>query len=218
MTSSSSRAPRPQRLFRKNDAAAETTPWSDKPAELGIAPDGGAGNPADPRLPWTSTTQVDLDLFDVVRDVVGPLSYGFSYYKIMPQIARPGADDPARPDQRGRAADGARAAREHPPRRELQRRELLPGRQGERRPRRSRRPSTTSARDAIVHAIKDRLGGAGRRRRAGGRGVRRRRQRPHRPGGRARQLHGLHHDQQRRARDRDRLPGQGRHDGHQRPR
>ena len=25
-----------QRLFRKNDAAAETTPWSDAPAEIGI--------------------------------------------------------------------------------------------------------------------------------------------------------------------------------------
>ena len=43
-----------QRLFRKNDAAAETTPWSDAPAEIGVAPDGGAGNPADPRLPWHS--------------------------------------------------------------------------------------------------------------------------------------------------------------------
>jgi predicted extracellular nuclease len=74
-----------QRLFRKNDAAAETTPWSDKPAEIGIAPDAGAGNPADPRLTWHSTTQVDLDLFDVVHEVVGPLSYGFSFYKIMPQ-------------------------------------------------------------------------------------------------------------------------------------
>jgi predicted extracellular nuclease len=74
-----------QRLFRKNDAAAETTPWSDKPAEIGIAPDAGAGNPADPRLTWHSSTQVDLDLFDVVRDVVGPLSFGFSFYKVMPQ-------------------------------------------------------------------------------------------------------------------------------------
>ncbi len=78
-----------QRLFRKNEAAAETTPWSDKPAELGIAPDAGAGNPADPRLPWRSTTQVDLDLFDVVRDVVGPLSFGFSFYKVMPQSTDP---------------------------------------------------------------------------------------------------------------------------------
>ena len=75
------------RLFRKNDAAAESTPWSDAPAELGISPDGGAGNPADPRLPWRSATQVDLDLFDVVRGVTGPLSYSFSYFKIVPQLA-----------------------------------------------------------------------------------------------------------------------------------
>jgi predicted extracellular nuclease len=78
-----------QRLFRKNDPAAKDTPWHDRPAELGIAPDGGAGNPADPRLAWTSTTQVDLDLFDIARNVVGPFSYSFSYYKIMPQIGGP---------------------------------------------------------------------------------------------------------------------------------
>ncbi|MDA0181780.1 lamin tail domain-containing protein [Solirubrobacter phytolaccae] len=74
------------RLFRKNDAAAETTPWSDAPAELGISPDGGAGNPADPRLPWRSLTQVDLDLFDVVKSVTGPLSYSYSFFKIVPQL------------------------------------------------------------------------------------------------------------------------------------
>lgn len=74
------------RLFRKNDAAAVSTPWSDAPAELGISPDGGAGNPLDPRLPWRSATQVDLDLFDVVRNVTGPLSYSFSYFKIQPQL------------------------------------------------------------------------------------------------------------------------------------
>lgn len=77
------------RLFRKNDPLAQNTSWHDAPAELGIAPDGGAGNPADPRLPWRSSTQVDLDLFDIARNVVGPLSYGFSYYKIMPQIGGP---------------------------------------------------------------------------------------------------------------------------------
>ena len=54
---------------------------------------GGAGNPADPRLPWRSTTQVDLDLFDVVKAVTGPLSYSFSYFKIMPQLV--GAAAPA---------------------------------------------------------------------------------------------------------------------------
>ncbi|MBE2316271.1 lamin tail domain-containing protein [Solirubrobacter sp. CPCC 204708] len=81
------------RLFRKNDAAAISTPWHDAPAELGISPDGGAGNPADPRLPWRSTTQVDLDLFDVVRNVTGPLSYSYSYFKIVPQLT--GAPAPA---------------------------------------------------------------------------------------------------------------------------
>ena len=149
-----------QRLFRKNDPLANDTPWHDAPAELGIAPDGGAGNPADPRLPWKSATQVDLDLFDIARNVVGPLSFGFSYYKIMPQLTgAPGPDDRARPDQRRRAADRARAAGQHAARGELQRRELLPGREGERRPRghggrvqrahgrdRARRSRTASAR------------------------------------------------------------------------
>src|SRR3954454_2577966 len=78
-----------ERLFRKNTVAADETPWYDKPAEIGIAPDGGAGNPADPRLPWKSTTQVNLDLFDIARNVVGPLSYTFSYYEIMPQLGGP---------------------------------------------------------------------------------------------------------------------------------
>ncbi len=74
------------RLFRKNDAAADSSPWSDAPEELGIAPDGGAGNPADPRRSWRSATQVDLDLFDVVKGVTGPLSFSFSYFKIVPQL------------------------------------------------------------------------------------------------------------------------------------
>ena len=80
------------RLFRKNDLAAITTPWSDARAELGISGEAGAKNPADPRVPWHSSTQVDLDLFDVVREVVGPLTFSFSYYKIMPQ---PGGPAPA---------------------------------------------------------------------------------------------------------------------------
>ncbi len=78
-----------RRLFRKDDQAAIDTPWSDAPAELGISPDGGAHNPADPRLEWFSDTQVNLDLFDVVRNVTGPLTYSFSYYKIMPQLTGP---------------------------------------------------------------------------------------------------------------------------------
>ena len=38
-----------------------------------------------------------------------------------------------------------------------------------------------------------------------------------RPGAALGNYTGVHHDQQRRPRHRDRLPGQGRHDGHQRP-
>jgi predicted extracellular nuclease len=74
-----------RRLFRANDNAAITTPWSDAPAELGISGEGGGNNPADPRMTWFSRTQVNLDLFDVVKDVVGPLTFSFSFYKIMPQ-------------------------------------------------------------------------------------------------------------------------------------
>jgi predicted extracellular nuclease len=77
------------RLFRKNDAAADTTPWSDAPDEIGIAPDGGAHNPADPRQPWRSDTEVDLDLFDGAQNVVGPLTYTFSFYEVMPQLNGP---------------------------------------------------------------------------------------------------------------------------------
>ena len=40
-------------------------------------------------MTWSSATQVDLDLFDVVRNVVGPLTFSFSYYKIMPQLRGP---------------------------------------------------------------------------------------------------------------------------------
>ncbi len=86
-----------QRLFRKNDTAAETTPWSDAPAEIGVSPDGGAGNPADPRLPWRSQTQIDLDLFDITRNVVGPLTFSFSFYKVMPQLPVPGINDGEQP-------------------------------------------------------------------------------------------------------------------------
>ncbi len=82
-----------QRLFRQNVATADDEPWLDAPAEMGAAPDGGAGNPADPRLPWFSQTQIDLDLFDHAHNVVGPLTYTFSYYEIMPQLPVAGEND-----------------------------------------------------------------------------------------------------------------------------
>jgi endonuclease/exonuclease/phosphatase family metal-dependent hydrolase len=78
-----------QRLFRKNSPAAITTPWSDAPDEIGVAADGGAHNPADPRLPWRSSTELDMDLFDVARNVVGPLTYAYSFYEVMPQVSGP---------------------------------------------------------------------------------------------------------------------------------
>ncbi len=77
------------RLFRKNNQAAIDTPWSDAPAELAISGEGGAGDPQDPRLDWFSSTQVDADLFDIVRNVTGPLTYSFSFYEIMPQVGQP---------------------------------------------------------------------------------------------------------------------------------
>ena len=101
---------------------------------------------------------------------------------------RPRPEHRARPDQRRRAADGAGAAGQHPARGELQRRELLPGREGERRPRdHAGRVQRAHGRDREGDQGPPRRAGRGRR--PGGRGVRRRRQRPHRPGGGARQLH-----------------------------
>ena len=42
---------------------------------------------------------------------MGPLTFSFSYYKIMPQPGGPAPDDRARPDQRRRAAHGPAGAR-----------------------------------------------------------------------------------------------------------
>ena len=86
-----------QRLFRQNVATADSKPWLDQPQEIGIAPDGGAGNPADPRLEWFSKTEVDLDLFDVAHNVVGPLTYTFSFYEIMTQLPVAGENDGEQP-------------------------------------------------------------------------------------------------------------------------
>ena len=198
------------RLFRKNDAAAVSTPWSDAPAELGISPDGGAGNPADPRLPWRSATQVDLDLFDVVRGVTGPLSYSFSYFKIVPQLAGATAPTIERgPINAAYPPAVPTPAAEHAARGELQRREPVPGRQVQRRAHhhagrvRRARPHDRARGPQLPQ-------GAGRDRGPGGRGLQRH-ERAHRPGRGARQLHGLHRPQQRRPRHRDRLPGQERH-------
>jgi predicted extracellular nuclease len=85
-----------QRLFRQANAS-DSQPWLDQPQEIGVAPDGGAGNPADPRLDWFSDTEIDLDLFDVAHNVVGPLTYSFSFYEVMPQLPVAGENDGEQP-------------------------------------------------------------------------------------------------------------------------
>ena len=178
-----------ERLFRKNTRRADETPWYDKPAELGIAPDGGAGNPADPRLPWKSTTQVNLDLFDIARNVVGPLSYSFSYYKIMPQLGGPAPtiergpiNAAAPPTAPAQPANTLRVA-------SFNVENYFPvGKENDGHVDHAGRVQRAHRRDRARDQGPPRR--AGRRRHAGGRGVRRRRQRPHRPGAGARQLHG----------------------------
>ena len=178
-----------QRLFRKNNQAAIDTPWSDAPAELGIAPDGGAHNPADPRLTWFSDTQVNLDLFDVVRNVTGPLTFSFSYYKIMPQLDGPAptiergpinaAYPPAAPDP---APNTLRVA-------SFNVENYFPvGKENDGHVDHAGRVQRAHGRDRERDPQPPQ--GAGRDRRAGGRGVRRRRQRADRPRAGARQLHG----------------------------
>jgi endonuclease/exonuclease/phosphatase family metal-dependent hydrolase len=85
-----------QRLFRQGNAS-DSQPWLDQPQEIGVAPDGGAHNPADPRLDWFSDTEIDLDLFDVAHNVVGPLTYSFSFYEVMPQLPVLGENDGEQP-------------------------------------------------------------------------------------------------------------------------
>ena len=151
---------RPSGCSARTTRRRTTTPWSDAPAELGIAPDGGAGNPADPRLPWFSTRRSTSTCSTSSRNVVGPLSFSFSFYKVMPQLdgARRRRSSAARstpPTRRRRPTPAA----EHAARRRLQRRELLPGRQGERRPRhhagRVRRARPTRSCSAIRNLLKE---------------------------------------------------------------
>jgi predicted extracellular nuclease len=62
------------------------------PSLIGTDADAGAGNPAvPPRDPDGSTTVVNADLFDRVDDVVGPLAFSFTNYKVMVQPGLPPA-------------------------------------------------------------------------------------------------------------------------------
>ncbi|CAN5560609.1 hypothetical protein BH24ACT22_BH24ACT22_20830 [soil metagenome] len=67
------------RVFRTEEA----------PALIATDADAGAGDPNNPlRDPDGSTTEVKADLFDRVEDVVGPLAFSFSNFKIMVQPER----------------------------------------------------------------------------------------------------------------------------------
>jgi predicted extracellular nuclease len=55
------------------------------PGLLGTDEDAGAGDPSNPLVETHSTTEVNADLFDRVENVVGPLGFSFSHYKVMVQ-------------------------------------------------------------------------------------------------------------------------------------
>ncbi len=68
--------PEQDRVFR-TDAAQDL---------IAADSDAGAGNPPIPYLdPDGSTTTIHADLFDRVSDLVGPMSYDFSNYRVVPQ-------------------------------------------------------------------------------------------------------------------------------------
>jgi predicted extracellular nuclease len=49
--------------------------------------DAGAGDPSNPLVDTDSTTDIPADLFDVVRNLEGPVGFSFSHYKILSQEA-----------------------------------------------------------------------------------------------------------------------------------
>ena len=59
---------------------------TESPADLLAADsDAGAGDPSNPLVDDDSTTEIVADLFDVVRDLEGPLGFSFSNFKIVNQ-------------------------------------------------------------------------------------------------------------------------------------
>ncbi len=50
--------------------------------------DAGAGDPDNPLVDTDSTTELPADLFDVVRNLEGPLGFSFSHYKVLNQPGR----------------------------------------------------------------------------------------------------------------------------------
>ncbi len=102
-----------RRLFRKNDAAAETTPWSDAPAEIGVV---ARRRRRQPGRSAPAVAVADADRPRPVRrhaqrrrpaDVQLQLLQGHAAAARRGSQRRRAADDPARPDQRRRPADRA---------------------------------------------------------------------------------------------------------------
>ena len=108
------------------------------PSLLDTYQDAGSSDvdPTDPDAEPASTTRINADLFDRVKDVVGPLGFDFGNYGIVPQPGEApkvvhGPDRlPAGSAARGQGVD---------PGRQLQHGEPLRGRDGRRRPHLHRR-------------------------------------------------------------------------------
>ena len=61
---------------------------TENPSDLIAADaDAGAGDPSNPLIDTDSTTEIPGDLFDVVRNVDGPLAYAFNNFRILNQPA-----------------------------------------------------------------------------------------------------------------------------------
>jgi predicted extracellular nuclease len=61
----------------------------DVPDLIAADADAGAGDPNNPLVDTDSTTELAVDLFDVVRGLEGPLAFTFSNYKVINQERRP---------------------------------------------------------------------------------------------------------------------------------
>jgi predicted extracellular nuclease len=58
----------------------------DPPDLIAADADAGAGDPDNPLIDTDSLTEIRADLFDVVENVVGPLAFSFSNYRILNQL------------------------------------------------------------------------------------------------------------------------------------